>query len=155
MIVVDRLPEAAPSADSQRDALVLAWDEREKTRQRVRTAAGRELAIKLPTGTRLRPGTVVVIAHGFHVEVAAADEDVWSIRSDDPRVLARASYEIGNRHLAVEIGSGEVAVRYDHTLEDLWRRIGLPAVRAHRPFLAEQRPSHAHAWERPVAVRSA
>ena len=144
MIVVERLPDSLPATGSRADALVLTWEEREKTRQRARTASGREIAFKLPTGTRLRPGTVVAVGDGFHVEVAAAEEDVWVIRSDDARALLRAAYEIGNRHFAIAFGDGEIEVRYDHTLAELWQRIGVVGSRARRPFLADQRPRHEH-----------
>jgi len=144
VIVVARLPESLPLSGSRVDALVLTWEEREKTRQRTRTASGREIAIKLPTGTRLPPGTVVAVGDGFHVEVAAAEEDVWVIRSADPHALLRAAYEIGNRHFAIAFGDGEIHVRYDHTLEELWQRIGVDASRARRAFLADQRPPHEH-----------
>jgi len=144
VIVVDRLPDSLPAAGSHADALVLTWEEREKTRQRARTAGGREIAIKLPTGTRLPPGTIVAVGEGFHVEVIAAEEDVWVVRSNDWRALLRAAYEIGNRHFAVAFGDGEIGVRYDHTLEELWQRIGVDASRARRAFLADQRPLHEH-----------
>ena len=142
--VVERLPDTSPPAGSRRDPLVLSWEEREKTRQRATTAGGREIVIKLATGTRLPPGTVVVIGDGFYVEVAAAEEDVWVVRSADVRRLCRAAYEIGNRHFAIAFGDGEILVRYDHTLEELWRRIGIEARRARRPFLSDQRIVHEH-----------
>jgi urease accessory protein len=155
VIIVDRLPDSRPLEGSQADPLMLTWEAREKTRQRVRSRAGREFAIKLATGTRLPPGTMIWIGCGFHVEVAAEEEDVWVIRSVDARVLARVSYEIGNRHHAIEIGAGEVAVRHDATFEELWRRIGVVAERARRPFLGELGPPHAQPWGSPQRIRSA
>ncbi len=144
MIIVERLPESPPAIGSRADALVLTWEEREKTRQRTKTASGREVAIKLPTGTRLPPGTVLLVGDGFHVEVVAAEEDVWVVRSSDSRALLRAAYEIGNRHFAVAFADGEIQVRYDHTLEELWGRIGVDASKTRRAFLADQKPQHEH-----------
>ncbi len=144
MIIVEELPRVPAPAGSERDLLVLPWEDRQKTRQRVRSQAGREITIKLPTGTRLPPGTVVAVGTGFHVEVAAADEDVWLVCSSDARTVARAAYEIGNRHFPIEIGEGTIAVRYDHTLGELWDRLGVPAARSRRPFLPEQPASHHH-----------
>jgi len=144
MILVDRLPTAAPAPGSAADPVVLTWEERAKTRQRVTTQSGREVAIKLPTGTRLPTGTPLFLGEGFHVEVIAADEDVWMIHAADAGTLVRVAYEIGNRHFPIEIGDGWVAVRYDHTLAELWERLGVAAERATRPFLSDQRPSHHH-----------
>jgi len=50
----------------------------------------------------------------------------------------------GGRHFPIEIGDGWVAVRYDHTLAELWERLAVAAARATRPFLSNERPSHHH-----------
>lgn len=144
MIVVERLPDPRHLSGSIADFVVLTWEERERSRQRLRTSGGREIALKLPTGTRLPPGTVLFAGEGFHIEVVAAEEDVWVARVDDPATLARVAYEIGNRHFAVDIRPGAITVRYDHTLEELWHRLGIEAERTRQPFLAEQRPPHRH-----------
>ena len=102
------------------------------------------MGIKLPTGTRLPPGTVLFLGDDFHVEVVAAEEDVWLIRASHPGTLVRVAYEIGNRHFPIEIGDGWVSVRYDHTLAELWERLGVAGKRVRRPFLSDQRPSHHH-----------
>jgi len=144
MILVERLPTAAPAPGSAADPVVLPWEERAKTRQRVTTKHGRDVAIKLPTGTRLPPGTLLFLGEGFHIEVIAAQEDVWLIRAPDTGTLVRVAYEIGNRHFPIEIGDGWVAVRYDHTLAELWGRLGVVGERVTRPFLSNERPSHHH-----------
>lgn len=143
MIVVDGLSSRPPPAGSILDPLSLRWEDRARTRQRVVTRSGREVGIKLPTGTRLSPGTVVVLGDGWHVAVEAAEEDVWVVRARDRRSLLRAAWEIGNRHFPVELDEDEIAVLHDHTLEELWRRLDVEAVRTRRPFLAEMRP-HRH-----------
>jgi urease accessory protein len=144
MILIERLPTSIPATGSAADPVVLTWEERAKTRQRVTTQSGRDVAIKLPTGTRLPPGTVLFLGEGFHLEVVAADEDVWTIHALDTATLLRVAYEIGNRHFPIEIGDGWVAVRYDHTLAELWERLGVTGERVRRPFLSDQRPSHHH-----------
>jgi len=142
MLIVDHLPTDAPSATSLPDLLVLTWDERAKTHQRVTTQAGREIGIKLPTGSQLLPGTVLYVGDTFHVEVVAACEDVWLIQTGDVRALLRVAYEIGNRHFPIDIGDAAMAVRYDHTLTELWERLGIVAQRVLQPFLSAQRPFH-------------
>jgi len=144
MILVEQLPHSALAPGSSADRVVLTWEERTKTHQRVVTQGGREIGIKLPTGTPLLPGTVVYVGDTFHVEVAAAPEDVWLIRTPDVRALLRVAYEIGNRHFPIDIGDDCVAVLYDHTLAELWARLGIVAQRVRQPFLSAQRPSHRH-----------
>ena len=41
---------------SERDLVSLDWEARQKCRQRLRTEAGREIGLALPTGTHLFPG---------------------------------------------------------------------------------------------------
>lgn len=144
MILVEQLSSTAPAPDSLPELLVLTWEERAKTHQRVTTQGGREIGIKLPTGSQLLPGTVLYVGDTFHVEVAAACEDVWLIQTGDIRALLRVAYEIGNRHFPIDIADGRVAVLYDHTLAELWERLGIVAQRARQPFLSVQRPSHHH-----------
>jgi urease accessory protein len=144
MILVEQLASTAPAPGSSPDLLVLTWEARAKTHQRVTTQAGREIGIKLPTGSQLPPGTVVYVGDTFHVQVAAACEDVWLIQTADVRVLLRVAYEIGNRHFPIAIAADSVAVLYDHTLAELWERLGIVAQRVRQPFLSVQRPLHHH-----------
>jgi urease accessory protein len=144
MIIVDSLPTSAVPVGSEMDPLVLVWEQRAKTRQVVLTNGGREIGMKLMTGTRLRPGLVVYIGDGFHVEVVAAAEDVWEVHDADVLTLLRVAYEIGNRHFPIEIGADSLRVLYDHTLQELWERLGVGAERVRRPFLSDQAPSHHH-----------
>src|SRR5712692_8144911 len=118
MVLVEHISPATLPPGSRLERLVLTWEQRSKTRQRVASESGREIVIKLATGTRLPPGTVVWVGESVHVEVAAADEEVWLIRTADAQAQARVAYEIGNRHFPIEIGAASVAVRYDHTLAE-------------------------------------
>ena len=145
MIVVEQLPAGPPPTGSIADAVELTWEQRQKTRQILTTQAGREIGIKLPTGTRLAPGCVAYVGDGYHVTVVAAAEDVWIVPCADRLSLARVAYELGQRHLPVELDGDRVAVGYDHTLEELWRRLGVRGLRRRQPFLAEPAHSHHHA----------
>lgn len=144
MIIVDNLPTGAVPPASELDPLVLRWEQRSKSHQVVVTNGGREIGVKLPTGTRLPPGLVVHIGAGFHVEVVAAVEDVWEIQAADPRTLLRVAYEIGNRHFPIDIRAGSLRVLYDHTLQDLWERLGVRAERVRQPFSSDHGSVHHH-----------
>ena len=45
---------------------------------------------------------------GACIGVRAADEDVMDARCDDPTLLARVAYHLGNRHAPLQIGDGFV-----------------------------------------------
>jgi len=51
---IDHIIKAEAKQDrSVIDTVALTWEERQKSRQRLRTTQGQELALALPTGTRL------------------------------------------------------------------------------------------------------
>ena len=54
-----------------------------------------------------------------------------------PRTLARASYHLGNRHVALEIGPDWVRYSHDHVLDDMLRGFGLEVRVEERPFEPE------------------
>ena len=68
MLVITESPlpvEPAALAGLERDTLSLTWEERRWTRKRVRSTAGREVALALPTGSLLRPGDVLARRGGL------------------------------------------------------------------------------------------
>ena len=69
-----RSAAACPPADLtglERDAVVLTAEERRWGRRRLRTQAGRELALALPTGSTLTPGEVLHVDPAWYVVVEA------------------------------------------------------------------------------------
>jgi urease accessory protein len=57
--------------------------------------------------------------------VIAADEGVSVVRCDDPFMLAKACYHLGNRHVPLQIMPGELRYHHDHVLDDMLRQFGL------------------------------
>lgn len=110
------------------DTLTLPFEQRQKSRQRVSLASGREAGILLAPGTRLHDGDVLRAESGERVRVCAAIEELSNARSADALQLARASYHLGNRHVPVQIGPGWVRYAHDHVLDDMLRQMGLPVT---------------------------
>jgi urease accessory protein UreE len=53
MQIIDHVVKAASPGDRPIvDCVFLTWDVRQKSRQKLQTAAGKEVALALPTGTR-------------------------------------------------------------------------------------------------------
>jgi urease accessory protein len=128
------------STDPPRGAhrrLVLPFNERSKSRQRVLLDNGEEAGLFLERGSILRHGDLLLADDGRVIEVEAAPETVSTVRTDDSLMLARASYHLGNRHVALQIGPGWLRYGHDHVLDDMLRGFGLPVSVERAPFEPE------------------
>jgi urease accessory protein len=115
-------------------SLTLTYDRRIRGRLRVTLDDGREAGLFLERGQVLRDGDLLGAEEGVTVLVRAAPEPLSSVRCEDPLLLARACYHLGNRHAAVEIGPGLVRYPHDHVLDDLVRGLGLAVAFEEAPF---------------------
>ena len=134
-----------PQAAGRR--LVLPFGERSKSRLRAVLDSGQEVGLFLERGTILRGGDLLLADDGVVVEVRAADEAVSTVHTDDARLLARACYHLGNRHVALQIGAGWLRYQHDHVLDDMLRGFGLAVRVEQAPFEPEGGAyvAHAHA----------
>lgn len=136
--LTQRIPAGDADANAQiADTLALPFEKRQKTRQRARLVSGADVALQLPRGTVTRGGDHLVSETGELIEVVAAPEPVSTVRSDDSRLLARAAYHLGNRHIWVEIGHGWLRYLHDHVVDDMVRGLGLRPEKECAPFEPE------------------
>lgn len=105
--------------------VVLPYDQRQKSRLRTVASNGEEIAIVLPRGTTLRHGDWLVGESGDTLAVRAAVEKLSRARTDDPHLLARAAYHLGNRHVPLEIAPGRLSYQPDHVLDAMLRELGI------------------------------
>lgn len=119
------------------DAVVLPFELRQKTRLRTVSREGRDTGIFIERGTVLRGGDLLRSACGLVVEVIAEPELLMEVRSDDPLVLARLAYHLGNRHVHVQIGSGFLRTPDDYVLRDMLLQLGARVESVNAPFDAE------------------
>lgn len=131
--IVERIEETAKSTSP----LTLAFEQRQKSRQRVRLDDGREAALTLPRGTVLRHGDCLRTQEGVMVRVVAAAEAVSTAFSENPSSLARAAYHLGNRHVPLQVGSGWLRYLQDHVLDEMLRQQGLDVINEWVPFQPE------------------
>jgi urease accessory protein len=128
--------------------LVLPFESRQKSRLRAQLEGGEEVGVLLDRGTVLRGGDRLLASDGRVVEIVAAVEAVSVVTADDGFRLARAAYHLGNRHVAVQVGSGWLSYLRDHVLDDMVRGLGFDVSPAEQPFEPEggayQHPGHAH-----------
>lgn len=122
-------------AGRERDALVLTAEERRWGRRRVRTRAGRELALALPTGTVLAPGTVLHVTAAWYVVVEAAEEPVIAVAPRSREEAIRVAFEVGNRHFTLAVDGERLLLPDDPAMEQLVTRLGVPWTRGRAAFL--------------------
>jgi len=117
--------------------LVLPFQLRNKSRLRTALNTGEEVGLILERGSILRGGDHLLADDGRVVQVVAEPETVSTVRSSAPLALCRASYHLGNRHVALQIGDGWVRYQHDHVLDEMVRGLGLSVVVEQQPFEPE------------------
>ena len=117
--------------------LTLPIEQRVRSRLRARLDDGREVGLFLPRGTLLRGDDRLGSDDGLVIEVVAAAETVSTIHCDDPTLLARAAYHLGNRHIPLQVEAGWLRYQHDHVLDDMLRQMGLELVVEQAPFEPE------------------
>jgi urease accessory protein len=142
-----RLIAFADREAHHQDTLTLPYGERQKSRARVRLDSGSEAGIFLPRGEPLRGGDRLLAEDDRVILVKAAPESLSVARTDDPLRFARACYHLGNRHVALQIGAGELRYIHDHVLDAMARGLGLNVTEELAPFEPEAGAYHGESHE--------
>jgi len=132
-----RITEILESKASPAATLSLPINSRVKSRIKVTLDDGREAGLFLPRGKILRNGDLVVSEEGLVVEIKAAPELVSTVSSDNPHVLAVASYHLGNRHVPLQIEPDFLRYQHDHVLDEMVVGLGLSVAVEEAPFEPE------------------
>jgi urease accessory protein UreE len=127
--------EAQELAGREADALVLTGEERRWGRRRVRTRAGRELHLALPTGSGLAPGDVIHVDADWYVRVEAATERVLVVRPTGFADAVRLGFEVGNRHFTLAVEGDQLLIPDDPAMVQLLGRLGVAFERDERAFV--------------------
>ena len=154
ILLTQRLGEAGPISATA----TLSLDTRIKSRVRITLDDGREAGLMLERGQLIRGGELLTDAQGLEVvRVLAAAEQVSTVRCDDPLLLARAAYHLGNRHVPLQIERAFVRYQHDHVLDDMVRGFGLQVSVEQAPFEPEagayQSAPHSHTHHDHLFVR--
>ena len=147
MIIVEKIitTQKGPSP-SERDLVSLDWDARQKCRQRLRTEAGREIGLALPTGTRLSSGDVLYRDSDVEIIVEGKPEKVFALRPKKRETFGLICYQIGNLHRPIGFDNGAILVPYELVLEKQLTRLGFAYTVEERVFtgVLQQSQSHTH-----------
>ena len=144
-------PQLSPAVAD--DRAILDFEARCKSRLLVTLESGAQVALVVERGRMLRDGDRIVLEDGRTVVIAAADERLLEARSDDPLVLAKAAYHLGNRHVAVQVMAGRLRFLDDHVLAQMVTGLGLAVLPVVAPFEPEggaYGAHHAHGSEAPL-----
>ena len=136
--VARRVSRGTPS-----DVLSLPYEERKKSRLRVTSERGQDVAIMLERGSTLRDGDLLAADGGEVLAVRAAAERVSEVSSADGLALTRVAYHLGNRHVPLQIEAGVLRYQHDHVLDGMVRELGLEVGQRMAAFEPE-RGAYAH-----------
>ena len=133
-----RISAFADVIDSIDGILSLPFEKRQKSRLRARLESGDEVGLMLPRGTILRHGDCLLSNDGQVIQVKAEAEQVSTVTSNDPLLLLRAAYHLGNRHVPMQITNDCLRYLQDHVLDEMVRQLGLDVVHERVPFEPEK-----------------
>ncbi|HEX2678392.1 MAG TPA: hypothetical protein VHM19_17190 [Polyangiales bacterium] len=124
--------EAPPS-----DTLTLSYDERRRSRLRVRSDSGVDVLISLPQSSAMREGDLLEAQTGEVLRVCAAREPVSEASTGDPLQFARAVYQMGLRHVPLQVAVGVLRYRHDEALDRVMASLGLSVTEREAAFEPE------------------
>jgi urease accessory protein len=117
--------------------LTLPLESRVKSRLRAKLDDGRDVGLFLERGQVLKHGDLLTNKDGIIIKVLAANETVSTVICEDALLIARASYHLGNRHVAVQIKPRELSYLHDHVLDEMLAGLGLNVEVKEAPFEPE------------------
>ena len=124
-------------------SILLTAEERQKVKQKLQkvTSAHDEyilIKLDLDRGLVLQCGDILTNEkEDIFVEIKAELEPVITVKSDSHLQLLKATYHLGNRHVALEIGKDYLRFSPDHVLESMLIKMGLTITSELAPFSPE------------------
>ncbi len=117
-----------------------------RTRSRGKTVAnnGSEVAWFLEQGEFLRDGESLVSESDESFRVRAAPEPVSRVTSEDPLLLMRVAYHLGNRHVPLCVEKDYLLYQPDYVLDDMVKGLGAEVSQCELPFQPEDGAYHSH-----------
>ena len=117
--------------------LTLPFDLRQKSRLKAVLDDGTDVGLILSRGELLRGGDLLRAENGLYIRIIAAAESVSKVTHDDPLMLARACYHLGNRHVPLQITQDSLTYIHDHVLDEMVKGLGLKVACVVAPFEPE------------------
>lgn len=137
VVVVEALPASADPArlgNLERDSVRLTAAERRWPRRRVTTTRGRVLALALPSGVALMPGSVLHVGPEFYVCLEGALEPVLAVTPRTTAERIRVALAVGNQHGSLGVDGERLLVPDEPAMERLLTRLDVPWARTRSVF---------------------
>jgi urease accessory protein len=132
------VPRAAVRPERVTDRITLDHGDRHRRRIALTGQGGLAFLLDLDKAAVIDDGDALKLEDGRLVEVRAAPERLVEITSDDPLLLRKVIWHLGNRHVPIEIAYEAVYIAEDHVLIDMVRGLGARAALVRRPFRPER-----------------
>ena len=132
-IILRKLSKGLASSDS----VTLNYDNRYRRRIVLKTDGGEDFLLDLAKTTDLRSGDLIELEDGRFIEVKAASEKLMKATSNEPLLILKAAWHIGNRHLSCEIQMDNLILRFDHVILHMLENLGLTLEVINQPFNPE------------------
>jgi len=132
-IILRKLSKGLASSDS----VTLNYDNRYRRRIVLKTDGGKDFLLDLAKTTELRSGDLIELEDGRFIEVKAASEKLMKATSNEPLLILKAAWHIGNRHLSCEIQMDNLILRFDHVILHMLENLGLTLEVINQPFNPE------------------
>lgn len=118
--------------------LSLTAEERTRSRHHWQIEDGQAVLLRLPRGTVLRDGDILVDeTTGSLVRITAKPEPVLTVVAKNTIDLLKAAYHLGNRHVAVEITPSYLRLSPDPILQAMLEQMGVEIKEEISPFQPE------------------
>jgi len=124
--------------------LPLTAEERHRSRYRFDKEGVPPLFFQFPRGTFLQAGDYLQADSGDILQILAAPEPLLHVSSDDPLILLKAAYHLGNRHVSLEVNQDYLRLAPDPVLGDLLASLNAKVETITAPFFPERGAFHGH-----------
>lgn len=135
--VYERIVDVSDEDKETQSFLTLPFDLRQKSRLKAELDDGTEVGLVLSRGELLRGGDYLRAENDLVIKIIAAPELVSTVEHDEPLMLARASYHLGNRHVPLQINKNWLRYTHDHVLDEMLIGLDLKVKCETAPFEPE------------------
>jgi urease accessory protein len=136
-----RATRVLPAAERQDtaivDTLILPYAQRQAHKGFLFGVKGTCVELDLPELVRLRTDDALVLDDGGLVEVVAEPEPLIEARANDLPALARLAWQLGDRHVPVQVLERRLRLKRDPAVEELLASLGAKVVAIEAPFEPE------------------
>jgi len=116
------------------DTVILTSAQRRAAKGEVVGVKGTHITFDLPAASHMHTDDVLVLEDGRLVEVFAAAEPLYEVRIAELASLARLAWQLGDRHIAVEILPNRIRMRREPAVEALLTELGVKVSAIEAPF---------------------